>query len=150
MGKPMGRHPITHYKNPNEPLAGSTKQVRSYNLCSAWAFHLRPTCRSPKRFSNLTNISSKLGRWPTGPQHSPVTRPESLRSRKRYFKGLELRSSCLDLLLHLSLLLNELLDHLLYNRPFQALFHCHNHLVQLQALSFDLFKHRLGFILHLL
>jgi hypothetical protein len=32
MGKPMGRHPITHYKNPKEPLAGSTrpaKQVRS-------------------------------------------------------------------------------------------------------------------------
>jgi hypothetical protein len=29
MGKPMGRHPITHYKNPNEPLVGSTKQVRS-------------------------------------------------------------------------------------------------------------------------
>jgi hypothetical protein len=32
MGKPMGRHPITHYKNPKEPLAGSirpTKQVIS-------------------------------------------------------------------------------------------------------------------------
>jgi hypothetical protein len=32
MGKPMVRYPISHYKNPKEPLVGSTKptkQVRS-------------------------------------------------------------------------------------------------------------------------
>jgi hypothetical protein len=129
MGKPMGRHPLNpNTQNPSEPLDGSTKQVRSHDLSSTWVLHLRPACLS-KKWSNSTNVSSKLGRGPTSPQHSPVTHLESLRYWKHYFEGLELSSSCLDLRLHLSLLLNKLLDQLLCNRPFQALFHCHNHLV---------------------
>jgi hypothetical protein len=129
MGKPMGGHPITYYINPNEPHVGST--MRSRDLSSAWALHLRPTFGSPKRWSKLTNVSSKLGRGPTGPQHSPMTCLESLRSGKHCFKGFKIISSYLNLLLLLILLLNELLDHLCCNKPLQSFFHCQNCLVQL-------------------
>jgi hypothetical protein len=50
MGKPMGRHPITCYINPKTLcwVHKPTKQVRSRDLSSSWALHLRPACRSPK------------------------------------------------------------------------------------------------------
>jgi hypothetical protein len=100
-----------------------------------------------QKWSNTTNVSSKLGQGPIGPENAPMTRPESLRSGQHCFKGLELSSSYLDLLLCQRFLLNELLNYLFCNRPFQALFHCRNHFFQLRALSFDLFKKRVGFIL---
>jgi hypothetical protein len=101
-----------------------------------------------KNGPNMTKVFSKLGLGPIGPQHSPVIHPESLRSRQCCFEGLELNSSYLDFLFHLSLLLSEILDHLLFNRPFQVLLYYCNHLVQLQALSINIFKHLAGFILH--
>jgi hypothetical protein len=69
-----------------------------------------------------------------------MTHLESLRSSQCCLEGLELNSSYLDLLLLLILLLNELLDCFLYNRLFQALFYYSNHLIQLWALSINLFK----------
>jgi hypothetical protein len=77
------------------------------------------TASKSEKWSNLTKISSKLGRGPTCPQHSLVIRPGSLRSGKHCFEGLELHLSGLNLLLRLILLLNELLDHILCNRPFR-------------------------------
>jgi hypothetical protein len=49
MGKPMGQHLLNpNTQNPNEPIPGSTKQVRSCDLSFAWALHIQPACRSPK------------------------------------------------------------------------------------------------------
>jgi hypothetical protein len=92
--------------------------------------------------------SSKLGQGPTGPQNSPVTHPESLLSRKLCFEGLELVLGCLNLLFHQGLLLNELLNYFFSDNSFQALFYCGDHLFQLCALSFDLLKKCVGFILY--
>jgi hypothetical protein len=72
MGKPMGRHPHTRYIIPN-PKKGPRSHVISASSCAPPS----TACRSPKMVKNDQG-SSKLGQGPTGPQHSPVTRPESL------------------------------------------------------------------------
>jgi hypothetical protein len=67
MGKPMGRHPITHYINPNEPHAGSTiSQISEIprSQLRMGAPSLTAASKSQK-WSNPTNVSSKLGRGPT-------------------------------------------------------------------------------------
>jgi hypothetical protein len=78
--------------------------------------------RSSQKWSSMTKYSSKLGQGPIGPQHSPVTRPESLRSGQFHFECLELGSSGLDLLQCDSLLFSKFLDYCVIERSFQALF----------------------------
>jgi hypothetical protein len=70
----------------------------------------------------MTKCSAKLGQGPTGPQHSPVTCPESLWSDQLYFKCFELGPSYFNLLQCDSLLLSELLDHCVVYWSFHALF----------------------------
>jgi hypothetical protein len=116
------------YINPKIPLLGP--QARKMSEIPRSLLRLgAPSSTSlskSQKWSNTTNVLSKLGRGSIGPQHSLVTHPKSLRSGQHCFKGLNLSSSCLDLLFHQSFLLGELLNHLLSNRPFQALLHCRN------------------------
>jgi hypothetical protein len=85
----------------------------------------------------MTKCSSKLGQGPTGPQHSPVTHPESLWSDQFHLECLELGSSCFDLLQCDNLLLSELLDHCIIYWPFQALFCGDDNLFKLGSLAFN-------------
>jgi len=67
MGKPMGRHPITHYKNHNNLLLGPQSQQKKWDLQSQ--IHLGTpssiTVSNSKKWSNLTKVSSKIGRGTT-------------------------------------------------------------------------------------
>jgi hypothetical protein len=84
----------------------------------------------------MTKYSSKLGQGPTGPQHSPVTRPESLRSDQFCFECLELGSSCFDLLQCDNLLFSKFLDYCVIERSFQALFCSDDTLFEFISLAF--------------
>jgi hypothetical protein len=122
--------------------------VRSRDLRFAWVLHLRPACSKSQKVVKHDQGSPKLGQGPTGPQHSPVTRPESLWSGKLCFEGLELGSSCLNLLLRQSLLLDELLDDFLCDSPSK---HCSTEVTtcsSLCSLSLYLLKKCAGFILY--
>jgi len=101
-----------------------------------------------QKWSNMTSISFKPGQGPTGPQNSPMTHPDSLWYGKRCFKILKLSSICLELLLRQSLLLNELLNYLLGDKPFQTMFYCCDHMFQLCTFSLNLFEKCVGFVLH--
>jgi hypothetical protein len=76
MGKPMGQHPIPDYIIPQNPKRDPKKGSRSRSLLRL-ALLLRQPVEVPKMV-NHDQVSIKLGQGPTGPQHSPVTRPESL------------------------------------------------------------------------
>jgi hypothetical protein len=84
----------------------------------------------------MTKYSSKLGQGPIGPQHSPVTRPESLRSDQFRFECLELGSSGFDLLQCDSLLFSKFLDYCVIERSFQALLCGDGTLFEFSSLAF--------------
>jgi hypothetical protein len=76
MGKPMGRHPHTHYiiLNPkNGPKRGRDPAISALSCAPP-----STACRSPKNRSNLTKDPQNLVKGQQGPQHSPMTHPESL------------------------------------------------------------------------
>jgi hypothetical protein len=86
MGKPMGRHPITHYKNPREPLVGSTKpakQVRSMRSQLRLGAPSSITASKSKKWSNLTKISSKLGRGPTDAPYESTSSRQGTTQRSK-------------------------------------------------------------------
>jgi hypothetical protein len=89
-----------------------------------------------QKWSNMTKYSSKLGQGPTGPQHSPVTHPESLWSDQFRLECLELGSSCFDLLQCDNLLLSEFLDHCVIEQSFQVLFCSDDNLFKFSSLAF--------------
>jgi hypothetical protein len=84
----------------------------------------------------MTKYSSKLGQGPTGPQHSPVTHPESLRSDQFCFECVDLGSSCFDLLHSDSLLFNKFLDYCVIEWSFQVMFRSDDTLFDFSSLDF--------------
>jgi hypothetical protein len=133
----MGRHPfpITLTQNPKRGPKVDRDPVISASLGAPSS----TSCRSPKIGQNDQGYP-KLGQGPTGPQHSPVTRPESLWSVQFCFESLELGSSCFDLLFCCGLLLGEFQDHCVIYWSFQALFCSDDDLLKLCSLAFDLGK----------
>jgi hypothetical protein len=95
----------------------------------------------------MTKCSSKLGQGPTGPQHSPVTRPESLWSDQLHFECLELGPSYFDLLQCDNLLLSELLDHCVIYWSFHALFCGDDNLFKLDCLALNFSEQLACFLL---
>ena len=91
--------------------------------------------QSPKMVKNDQG-SSKPCQGPTGPQHSPVTRPESLRSIQFHLECLKLGSSCFDLLQWNNLLLSKFLDHCVIEWSFQSLFCSDDNLFEFSFLVF--------------
>jgi hypothetical protein len=81
------------------------------------AFHIRQAVEVPKMVK-YDQVLPKLGQGPTCPQHSPVTRPESLWSEKFCLEHLDLGLSFFDLLQCYDLLLNELMDECIIDWPF--------------------------------
>jgi hypothetical protein len=134
MGKPMGRHPfpITLTQNPKR----APKVGRDPVISASPGAPSLTGCRCPKR-SNMTKCSSKLGQGPTGPQHSPVTHPESLWSDHLRFECLKLGSSYFDLLQCDNLFLSELLDHCVIYWSFHALFCGDENLFKLGCLALN-------------
>jgi hypothetical protein len=133
MGKPMGQYPfpITSTQNPKmDPKIG---------LASLFsASHCTPSlesCCSPKSGQVLPS-TLKLGQGPTGPQYSPVTRPESLRSDQFYFKRIDLGSISFDLLQCDNLLFSKFLDDYVIEQSFQALFCSDDTLFEFSSLAF--------------
>jgi hypothetical protein len=78
----------------------------------------------------MTKYSSKIGQGPTGPQHSLVTRPESLRSDQFHLE-------CFDLLQCDNLLLSKFLDYCVVYWPFYALFCGADNLFNLGCLALN-------------
>jgi hypothetical protein len=75
MVKPWADIPYPLHKtlNPKYPKKGSRSRNLRFTLCS--------TFDQPVEVPKMVKCdqgSPKLGQGPTGPQHSPVTRPESL------------------------------------------------------------------------
>jgi hypothetical protein len=89
---------------------------------------------------NMTKYSLKLGQGPIGPQHSPVTHPELLRSDQFCLECLNLGSSCFDLLQCDNLLLSKVLDHYVIEQSFQVLFCSEENLFKSSFLDFKFNK----------
>jgi hypothetical protein len=75
MGKTHGLTSHTHYINPKPK--NPQKGVRSHDLHFALHSIFDQPVEVPKMVKHDQG-SPKLGQGPTGPQHSPVTHPESL------------------------------------------------------------------------
>ena len=134
MGKPTGRHSHTRYIFPNpkkDPKRGRDPMIvaSSYALPSIG-------CQSPKMVKH-DQEPSKLGQGPTCPQHSPMTRPESLWSDQLRFECLELGLSYFDLLQCNDLFLSELLDHCVIYWSCHALLCSDDNLFKLNCLALN-------------